>query len=163
MVMSTNIFLDNSALDPGFVKLGDGMTVPSPADFDLTSDTKAIANALSGNPTAISGGTPIAGLTVDFLGRAVPSATSGKTDIGAFQFDSVAAADAGTSPSPPTAGGSGTTGASDPTNTAKTSPAVEGGCSCRVAGRNARTGAAGWVTLLIIGWGLRRCRRSGDT
>lgn len=83
IVLTTNIFLNNTTLNPGFIKLGDGLTVPSPTDFDLTSDSAA----LSGSNSTISGGTPLAGQTLDFLNRAVPG-PGGKTDIGAFQYGS---------------------------------------------------------------------------
>jgi MYXO-CTERM domain-containing protein len=102
VVMTTNILLNNTSVNPGFIKLGDGMTSPNPADFDLTSDTISLGG---GNPT-ISGGTAIPGQTVDFLNRAVPSASTGKTDIGAFQLDSVPS-DAGAPAPTPSEGDSG--------------------------------------------------------
>ena len=64
IVLSSNIFLPNTSVNPGFFKLGDGdpnftnttdgTTMPAAADYDLTSDTTTLANTLSGEPTTIS-------------------------------------------------------------------------------------------------------------
>jgi MYXO-CTERM domain-containing protein len=173
--------LNSSTFDPGFLKLGDGdpsfvnttdgTQIPAARDYDLTSDTIAIANALSGNPTTVSGGAPIAGLTVDFLGREVPSPATGNTDIGAFQYSSSATVDAGSAPPPgnggsggaSSAGGSSTGGSSaGGSSSGGTSPGgsptggssggashgasgVAAGCSCGVGGQQSE-----WVLVGVL-------------
>lgn len=147
IVRKTNIFLNNTKLDPGFVKLGDGKTVPSATDFDLTSDTTDLG---ASNPT-IAGGTAIDGQTLDFLNRAVPS--GGKVDIGAFQFGSTAS-DAGTSGgsggsagsagSPTGSGGATSTSTSTSTSTGK--GGVAGSGSTKDGGAGGISGSGGKQT-----------------
>jgi MYXO-CTERM domain-containing protein len=69
---STNLILDASQQDPGFVNLA-GQTA---ADFDLTAPSPAIDQ-----------GTVLPARTEDFANRSVPD-SSGKTDVGAFEYDS---------------------------------------------------------------------------
>jgi hypothetical protein len=175
MVMTSNIFLNNSTFDPGFLKLGDGdpgfvntsdgTQIPAARDYDLTADTIAIANALAGNPTTIAGGAPIPGLTVDFLGREVPSPTTGKTDIGAFQYSSPTAADAGPGgPAPPP--GTGGSGGATSTGGSSAGPstgasAVEAGCSCEVGGKRSEWVVVSLLVSMAFGWSARRRRKAG--
>jgi len=69
-VQATNLI---TTQDPGFVNLK-GMTA---ADYDLTAAAT----------TAIDKGTVLADITLDFLNRPIPD-SSGKPDIGAFEYNS---------------------------------------------------------------------------
>ncbi len=70
-VQTTNVI---TKTDPGFVNL-QGMTA---ADYDLTASAT----------TVIDQGTKLDDITLDFLNRPVPDPTSGKPDIGAFEYNS---------------------------------------------------------------------------
>jgi hypothetical protein len=139
IVMKTNIFLPNTKTNPGFIKIGDGKTVPSATDFDLTSDTIALDGS---NPT-ISGGTPIDGQTLDFLNRAVPS--NGKVDIGAFQYGSVAV-DGGVASSQGGSGAGGSSGAKGGAGGSSAPASGSGGSSSPVTGKGGTFGGTAPAT-----------------
>ena len=87
-VQTTNLIItDTTKQNPGFVNLA-GTT--SAADFDLVASSPAI-----------NYGTVVSDLTLDYLNRAVPDPTSGKTDVGSFEYNSTQV-----SP-PPATGGAG--------------------------------------------------------
>lgn len=166
--------------------------MPNPSDFDLTSDTVTLTNSMPADQqvesiSRISQGTPISGLDLDFLNRIVPSPTTGYTDIGAFQYDSVTS-DAG---APPPASGvsdgggpggvdasvSGTSGASGGSSGSVSSQASSStdngkmasgsrpssGCGCRLAGFSTASSLSGVLSSIgvwCVGVGRRRRRSS---
>ena len=69
--------------DPGFVNFHSSATVAKAADYDLVAGSQAIDKA-----------TPLPEIALDFLNRPVPDPTSGKPDIGAFEYNSTQAASA---------------------------------------------------------------------
>ena len=76
-VQTSNII---TTTDPGFVNFHAAATTAKPGDYDLVAGSQAIDKA-----------TALPEITLDFLNRPVPDPTSGKPDIGAFEFSSTAA------------------------------------------------------------------------
>ena len=107
--------------------------------------------ATGGAPTTITGGSPS-------TGGALTTVAGGSPNTGG-----AAVATGGTPPSG--AGGTsstivatmGTGGASEPTSTTGGGEVSDSGsCSCKVPVKSNRSGAAAWIGLLMLGWGLRR-------
>jgi MYXO-CTERM domain-containing protein len=117
VTQTTNLIIDTAKQDPGFVNLAGTINA---ADFDL----------VAGSP-AIDTGTVLAHLPVDYLNRAAPDPTTGRTDIGAFEYNSVqVSSPPPSSPVPINANGGARNG-----NGA-------GGCSC---GLGRASGSPGWL------------------
>jgi hypothetical protein len=102
--------------NPGVVNIS-GLTA---ADFDL----------VEGATTVIDQGTSVAGLTLDYLNRSVPSGSA--TDVGAFEY--------GATPTTSTGGASWSTGGA--ASTGGNSPVVTGGSSTVLAGGSPSTGGS---------------------
>jgi hypothetical protein len=80
MTPDKNFVQDNNIItktDPGFVNFHAAATTAKATDYDLVAGSQAIDKATS-----------LAEITVDFLNRPVPDSTSGKPDIGAFEYNS---------------------------------------------------------------------------
>jgi MYXO-CTERM domain-containing protein len=134
ITQTTNLVVDTSKQDPGFVNLAGTINA---ADFDL----------VAGSP-AINAGTVLAHLPVDYLNRAVPDPASGQTDIGAFEFNSIQV------DTPPP---------SSPVPISATGGAGEGGaqghgCTCRLASAPGGSGPRILLLGLVLGLVLRRRR-----
>lgn len=83
MTPDKNFVQDNNIVtktDPGFVNFHAAATTAKATDYDLVAGSQAIDKA-----------TPLAEITLDFLNRPVPDPTSGKPDIGAFEYNSTQA------------------------------------------------------------------------
>jgi MYXO-CTERM domain-containing protein len=110
--------------DPGFVNFHSAATTAKATDFDLVAGSQAIDKA-----------TPLDDVTLDFLNRPVPDPTSGKPDIGAFEYNSTEATSA-----PPTFPG--------PTNPSHGNLIGQGGASGSggAGGRTAPASGSGGAT-----------------
>jgi MYXO-CTERM domain-containing protein len=122
IVQTTNLIINTSKQDPGFVNLKG----TNAADYDLVSTSPAI-----------NAGTVIPSLTLDFLNRTVPDPTSGKTDIGAFEYASTQ----GTTPPPASGGTIGSTGGAAGTGGARGTGGASG-----VGGTGGASGVGGTTT-----------------
>jgi hypothetical protein len=100
--------------------------------------------ATGGAPTVATGGSPNAGGAVAIGG----SGTGGSQPSGIGGASSTAVATSAT-------GGAGTA------TTTGGAVSDSGSCSCRIPGKQSRSGTVSWVALLMLGWGLRlRSKRS---
>jgi MYXO-CTERM domain-containing protein len=135
VTQTQNLIIDTAEQDPGFVNLAGTINA---TDFDL----------VPGSP-AIDTGTVLSHLPVDYLNRAVPDPTSGQTDVGAFEYNSVEVSTPPPSSPVPINANGGTRNASG-----------AGGCSCRLG---QVPGSAGWLGaglgLAFLAVRRRRYRR----
>ena len=149
-VQTTNLILTK---DPGFVNLK-GATA---ADYDLAAGSQAIDK-----------GTILADITLDFVNRTVPDLTSGKPDIGAFEYNSTQVSTPPTYQGPiePSHGNTIGQGGASGSGGATTKPAGTGGATTVPTGSGGATTVAtgkGGTTSVASGTGGATTGSGGRT
>ena len=137
-----------------------------------TGGSKAVATGgapSTGGSSVVAGGANGTGGANNPVGTGgVPASTGGASPItpgggaqatGGIASTNVAQGGADNAAGAGNVGGAAVAATTTPVNT--NAAVDQGACTCRVAGRTSQsTAAAGWFALLMLGWGIRRNRRS---